>query len=91
MRFLEAWILGIAGVGAPMTATGASRSSTSSISLSSASLVPSEICDMFPDTIEEFGVAFELRAERRERGDGESRVKDECTDLEGVSADFLTL
>ena len=60
MRFLVATILGIAGVGAPGVATGASRSSTSSSSLSSDSDVPSDMCDMLLEAIEEPGVILEL-------------------------------
>jgi len=61
----------MAGVGAPIAATGASNNSTSSASLSS--LVPSEMWDILPDTIDEAGVVkLEPLRERRASGDGES-------------------
>lgn len=76
---MNAWILGIAGVGAPGEATGASNNSTSSASLSVSSAL-SEICDMLPflpDDAEEYvGVSLVLLVGLwRESGEGELRLK----------------
>lgn len=81
-RFLlrGACILGIAGVGAPNAATGARRSSTSSVSLSS--LVPSDMWDMLPALGVGLGVVF-LEFFRECRASGDSLVG--CGD--GLSRD----
>ena len=72
MRVRDLCTRGIAGVGAPKAAVGASRSSTSSASLSS--LSPSEICDILKVEFSKDEVTDEesLRT-RRARGEGESR------------------
>jgi len=64
------WILGMAGVGAPIAATGAKSKATSSASLSSSSLFPSEICDIFPALLDE-AVVVDLDLSRKYRADGD--------------------
>jgi hypothetical protein len=79
-RVRDACIRGIAGVGAPSAVTGAKRSSTSSISLSLSSLLPSDICDILPTAL---GVGLGLASslgflEWPERGEGLRREDFSC-------------